>query len=147
MSAEAHSPTPLEVTHSIFVVRTDLEGRITYVNRAYLTYMGWKHPPLGADALEQVEPSERPRVVEAVRQALSLPGQPVWLEFGKPRAAAAWSRSRWEFVAVCDTLGRPIEVQCTGYDISDDYRQERFREEVTALLSQALQQELSLINN
>ncbi|PZA08344.1 EAL domain-containing protein [Meiothermus sp. PNK-Is4] len=139
----AHLSLPCEVTHSIFVVRTDLEGRITYANRAYLSYMGWEQPPLGADALEQVEPDERPRVLEAVRQALSRPGQPVWLEFGKPRAATAWSRSRWEFVVVCDALGQPAEVQCTGYDISDAYRQERFREEVTALLARALQQETS----
>lgn len=141
MSAEAHSPTPFEVTHGIFVVRTNLEGRFTYANRAYLAYMGLESLPVGTSALDQVEPTERPRVLAAAKQALKHRGQPVWLEFGKLRPGLAWSRSRWEFVAVCDASGQPVELQCSGYDVSDSYRQERFREEVTALLAEALQQD------
>lgn len=110
MSAEAHSPTPFEVTHGIFVVRTNLEGRFTYANRAYLAYMGLESLPVGTSALDQVEPTERPRVLAAAKQALKHRGQPVWLEFGKLRPGLAWSRSRWEFVAVCDASGQPIEL-------------------------------------
>ena len=132
------SATPLEATRHILVVRTDLEGRFTYANRAYLEYMGLERLPLGDFALDQVEPADRPRVAEVVQQALARPGEAFWVEFGKPRPGVAWSRSRWEFVAVCDPAGRPVELQCSGYDISDEYRQDCFRQEMTDLLAATL---------
>ncbi|GEM88015.1 EAL domain-containing protein [Meiothermus granaticius] len=132
----------LEATHSLMVVCTDLEGRFTYANRAYLEYMGLPEPPLGSSALEQVAAEDLPRVLEAIRKVLAQPGQALWVELSKP-LEGAWNRSRWEFVAICDPQGHPVGVQCAGYDISKEYRQARFLEASTHLLSLGLKGVLS----
>jgi len=123
------------------VACTDLEGRYTYANPAYLAYTGLKAPPIGASALEHVAKEDLPRVMDTVKQALEHPGQAFWVEFSKP-LRRAWNRSRWEFVAVCDQAGKPVGLQCVGYDISDAYRQGRFREASLELLSAGLREEL-----
>jgi len=135
--------SPWEFTRNFLVVHTDLQGRITYVNRAYLEYMGPRAPSVGSFSLDAVVPEDRPRVVKAVEAALSNPGQAFWVEFSKPILKRPWSRSRWEFVAVCDPQGNPQGIQCVGYDISDVYRRERFQEASTRLLSLGLRENLT----
>ncbi|MCS7068649.1 MAG: EAL domain-containing protein [Meiothermus sp.] len=141
MKQDGPNFNPLEFTQGLMVACTDLEGRYTYANRAYLAYTGLKAPLLGASALEHVAKEDLPRVMDTVKQALENPGQAFWVEFGKP-LRRAWNRSRWEFIAVCDEAGKPVGLQCVGYDISDAYRQGRFQEASLQLLSSGLKEEL-----
>lgn len=142
MQQDRPSFNPLEATRGLMVVCTDLEGRYTYANPAYLAYTGMKALPLGASALEHVAKEDLPQVMNTAKQALEHPGQAFWVEFSKP-LRQAWNRSRWEFVAVCDEAGHPAGLQCMGYDISDSYRQGRFLEASLELLSSGLKEELS----
>jgi hypothetical protein len=137
MQQDGPNSNPLEATQGLMVVCTDLEGRYP----AYLAYTGLKALPIGASALEHVAKEDLPGVMDAVKQALEHPGQAFWVEFSKP-LQRAWNRSRWEFVAVCDEVGKPVGLQCVGYDISDAYRQGRFREASLELLSSGLKEEL-----
>ncbi|MCX7740786.1 MAG: EAL domain-containing protein [Meiothermus sp.] len=132
---------PLEATCGLMVVCTDLEGRYTYANQAYLAHTGLKAPPIGALVLEHVAAEDLPRVMDTVRRALEHPGQAFWVEFGRP-LRRAWNRSRWELVAVYDRLGNPVGLQWMGYDISDVYRRERFQEASLGLLSAGLRESL-----
>lgn len=132
----------LDRSQGIMIVQTDLEGRFTYANRAYLAYLGLQNLPVGASALQHVSPEDLPGVMHTVKQALHQPGQTFWIEFSKP-IQQAWNRSRWEFMALLDEQGQPVGLQCMGYDISDTYRQARFQEASLALLASGLQAQLS----
>ncbi|GIW35866.1 MAG: hypothetical protein KatS3mg073_0011 [Meiothermus sp.] len=132
---------PLGTTRGIMVVRTDLEGRLTYANQAYLNYMGLPAPPLGASALQHVAKEDLPLVLDTVNRILENPHRSYWVEFSKP-LKKAWNRSRWELVAVLDPEGQPVGIQCAGYDISDSYRQARFEEPCVELLASGLKEAL-----
>lgn len=133
---------PLSLSQGIMVVHTDLEGRFIYANQAYLEYVGLQSLPIGASALQHINPGDLPLVVQTAKQALRNPGQTFWVEFGK-LLQKPWNRSRWEFMALLDHQGDPVGVQCIGYDISDTYRQARFQEASLALLSSGLKETLS----
>ncbi|GIW32083.1 MAG: hypothetical protein KatS3mg071_2257 [Meiothermus sp.] len=92
---------PLDLPQGVMVVRTDLEGRFVYANRAYLQYMGLQILPIGASALEHTDPRDVPAVMEVVHRALENPHQTFWVEFSKP-TRKPWNRSRWEFMALLD---------------------------------------------
>lgn len=128
---------PLEATQGLMVACTDLEGRFVYANRAYLQYAGLRSVPVGAFALEGVAAADALQVLETARKALAHPGQAFWVEFSK-QLKRSWNRSRWEFMAICDSKGRPAGLQCFGYDITDACRQNRFREASIDLLSLGL---------
>lgn len=136
-----HPVDPLNITRGVMVVCTDLEGRFTYANQAYLDYMGLSTLPVGASALQHIAQEDLPAVLDTAQRILENPHQPCWVEFSKP-LKPAWNRSRWEWVAVLDPAGQPVGIQCTGYDISDTYRQARFREASVELLASGLQEEL-----
>ncbi|WP_243455320.1 EAL domain-containing protein [Meiothermus sp. CFH 77666] len=123
------------------VVHTDLNGFFTYANRSYLDYIGSSKPPLGQSALEYVSAEDRPRILEAAKNAISLPGRAFWVEVRKP-LQRVWNRSRWVFLAICDSNGTPTGLQCLGFDISDVYRQNQFREASISLLSIGLRENL-----
>jgi EAL domain-containing protein (putative c-di-GMP-specific phosphodiesterase class I)/GAF domain-containing protein len=133
---------PLDLSQGIMVLQTDLEGRFVYANRAYLQYMGLQALPIGASALEHTDPRDVPTVIEVVHRALENPHQTFWVEFSKP-TRKPWNRSRWEFMAVLDAHGKPVGVQCIGFDISDAYRRARFQEASLELLASGLKETLS----
>lgn len=133
---------PLDLSQGIMVLQTDLEGRFVYANRAYLQYMGLQALPIGASALEHTDPRDVPTVMEVVHRALENPHQTFWVEFSKP-TRKPWNRSRWEFMAVLDQHGKPVGVQCIGFDISDAYRQARFQGASLELLASGLKETLS----
>lgn len=136
------NPDPLNWTQGIMVVHTDLKGRLTHANRAYLEYMWLQTPPTGTNVLQQVDPKDQPAVMRVAEQVLQNPSQTFWIEMGKP-LKKPWNRSRWEFTAVVDMQGRPVGIQCIGYDISEAYRRARFQEASLELLSSSLKEPLS----
>ncbi|KZK15744.1 EAL domain-containing protein [Meiothermus taiwanensis] len=133
---------PLDLSQGIMVLQTDLEGRFVYANRAYLQYMGLQALPIGASALEHTDPRDVPTVIEVVHRALENPHQTFWVEFSKP-TRKPWNRSRWEFMALLDQHGKPVGIQCIGFDISDAYRRARFQGASLELLASGLKETLS----
>ncbi len=140
--AACPTPDPLDLSQGIMVVRTDLEGRFVYANRAYLGYMGLQTLPVGTSALQLIAPKDLPAVVETVKKVLEHPGQTGWVEFSKP-SSKPWNLGRWEFMALVDQQGKPVGIQCIGYEVGDSYRQARFQEASLELLASGLKETLS----
>jgi len=140
--AACPTPDPLDLSQGIMVVRTDLEGRFVYANRAYLGYMGLQTLPVGTSALQLIAPKDLPAVVETVKKVLEHPGQTHWVEFSKP-SSKPWNLGRWEFMALVDQQGKPVGIQCIGYEVGDSYRQARFQEASLELLASGLKETLS----
>lgn len=123
----------LENATAFYVVRTDLNGRVTYASPSYRRSLGPSVELLGSSALEAVLPEDRDRCVEAVQQALAEPGRAVWAELRKIGPSGRPQPTAWEFIAVRGLDGKVHELQCVGYDLSHQRRWDLFRQEMLGL--------------
>ncbi len=104
-------------TESAYVVRTDMEGRFTYVNPAWARAFGWMTDNfIGAYCLDSVLPDDHTRTLEAVEACLRHPEAPVQVMLRKPGPRGETLYTLWEFVAVVGPDGSPQEIQCIGFD-------------------------------
>lgn len=134
-----------------FVVRTDIEGRYTYVNPHFLQHFGYQESfILGRPYMETVHPEDVPMCQQAAMQCLTNPDQVVPLTIRKPRANAQFYWSQWEFVAIQDDAGLVTEIQAVGHDVTNQREAERAlkrqlkESETLANISWALNQTLDL---
>jgi PAS domain S-box-containing protein len=120
--SEQHLRSILD-SHSTYVLRTDLEGNYTYVNNVTHEQHSWMYPNIedmiGIPALETIIEEDRPRALEAGLECLKTPGKPVQVTLRKPTTEKGFFWGLWEFVAVTNSEGKSIEIQCVGIDITD----------------------------
>jgi PAS domain S-box-containing protein len=132
------------------VLRTDLEGRYTYVNDTMLERMSWMYPTrqamLGTDSLASILPEDHAATVEVVAQCIANPGTTVQVELRKPRRDGSSFWTVWEFMAVTDSAGTVTGIQCIGIDI-DERKQVAQREFEIALERARLHILTQLIQN
>ena len=105
-----------------YLLRTDLEGRLTFWNDKYEALFGWLHEEsgmAGAQGLESVCEHHHARLIDTVTQCLSEPGRVVTVELDKPIHDGSVLTTLWEFVCLTDPQGAPTELQCMGVDITE----------------------------
>ena len=129
---EAYLHSLLE-SQTAFVIRTDLEGKITYVNQRFVTIYRQTFPKLiGLPSLETTLPDDREKALAAARQCLENPGQPVQVILRKPGIKDKPFWTLWEFVTVTNHDGIVYEIQCVGFDITEQMEaEEALRQSVT----------------
>jgi PAS domain S-box-containing protein len=113
-----------------YLVRTDLQGRYTYVNQGFTDHFGFLGKVEGMDSLETIHPDDVPACIAAVEHCLKHPGEMYTVQIRKPRAGGVYLETEWEFIAVCDTDDVPYQIQCVGRDISERKRAEKHIEEL-----------------
>ena len=111
-------------TQSTFVLRTDMEGRYTYVNDAMYDHFKWMYPGgkadmLGTDSMLTIIPEDHQKTEEAVIACIMQPGQPVQVELCKPGANGSVFWVLWNFVALTNSEGDVTEMQCAGIDVTE----------------------------
>lgn len=101
-----------------WIVRMDLEGRVTFVNDAYLETFGEPRAAvLGRTAFHLVHPDDRAMVEEAFA-ALTAPPHRVVIECRNlTPAGQRWVA--WEGGVVVDGGGRMVEAQAVGRDVTE----------------------------
>ncbi len=117
--SEARLKSLLE-SQTAYICRTDLMGYYTYANQRFLEKTGYKEIEfLNMHSLDTVVPEDHQKVRDTVRECLKKPNQPVQVIVRKPshKSGEAYT-SLWEFTALTDETGRPIEVLCIGFDIT-----------------------------
>lgn len=100
-----------------YIIHTDLEGRYTYCNRAFIDHFGVEHNIIGTNSLESIIPEDRHLAVGAVPQCFSQPGAPVPCILRKQHVRTGeilWTE--WEFSAIVDARGNALGIQCVGVD-------------------------------
>ncbi len=110
-----------------FVVRTDLDGRMTYWNNKFEQEFGWIYEPEGLQggwSLKSICTHHHPRVMETVQQCLAQPNTVISVEIDKPARDGSVRSTLWEFVCLTDAEGQPVEMQCMGIEITDRKRAE-----------------------
>lgn len=104
----------------VYILRTDLQGNYTYYNDIFAkTFLHGDKDVIGQLSLHHIIDDDHKRTFETVEKCLRNPGQIFSVHLRKPGyLPGTIVKTTWEFVALCDSLGEPIEIQCTGYDLS-----------------------------
>ncbi|MCA0426604.1 MAG: PAS domain S-box protein [Bacteroidetes bacterium] len=113
---------------TIYVMRTDMQGRHTYWNKKFeedcgFLFEGREHKP--GDAELTVMEYERPKMRKAVYACIAEPGKVIQVELDKPKKDGSIRTTLWEFVCLTNDDGVPSEMQCMGLDITDRKRTEK----------------------
>ena len=105
-------------TQTAFMLRSDLNGILTFHNPKYMDQFGWIYDGhlLGKNVMEAVCEHHRPLVTQTVLASMSNPGQVYKVEIDKPKRDGGSISTIWEFVCIADTDGKPFEIQCIGLD-------------------------------
>lgn len=121
---EAYLHSLLE-SQTAFIIRTDLEGQITYVNQRFANAYQEMFPKLiGMLSLETTVPDDREKATDAARRCLENPGQSVQVVLRKPDIDGGYFWTLWEFVTVTNRDGVVNEIQCVGFDITEHMKAE-----------------------
>ncbi|MBW3468426.1 PAS domain-containing protein [Arthrospiribacter ruber] len=105
-----------------FIIRTNLKGEYTYVNKKYEDAFGWLYPGetlIGKSTWSTVLEHDIVKVQETGGLALSQPGKVFKVQLEKPEKDGGVIHTLWDFMSVTDENGNPIEIQCMGSDITD----------------------------
>ena len=122
-----------------YVLRVDLKGNFNYANHKYVEDFGWLYNNqeiTGALALKSIRKYHHKRAEDAVEFCVKHPGTIKKVELDKPLQNGDTQTSLWEFVCLKDDNGAPSEIQCVGFDITEQKKnQEQIR-----LLSEVIEQ-------
>ena len=112
-------------TQTAFVVRCDLEGHYTYVNQAFADRYKWfTHDLLGHSLMETVIPLDHEKTIAAASACLAEPGKVVQVTLRKATPDDQHFWTLWEFVALQGNDDTPTEIQCIGFDITEQIKAE-----------------------
>ncbi|CAG4995122.1 Adaptive-response sensory-kinase SasA [Dyadobacter sp. CECT 9275] len=110
-----------------YVMRIDLGGRYTYYNKKYQEDFGWIFDIddlIGQDSIITVHASDRRSLREAAESCIRNPNKVYQIEVNKIKKGGGVRATLWHFVCLADSEGRPLEIQCTGLDVSDRKKME-----------------------
>lgn len=105
-----------------YVIRTDMEGNYSYVNKKFLEDFAWVYPEgdlIGKSCMPSIAEYHHPRVIEVVEACIHNPEKVFKVEIDKPKKDGSIVTTLWDFVCVLDAAGNPLEIQCMGIDISE----------------------------
>ncbi|MBD3630878.1 PAS domain S-box protein [Cyclobacterium sp.] len=111
-----------------FVIRTDLEGNYSYVNKKFIEDFGWIYPDgkiIGKSCMPSICEYDHQGVIAVVEKCLSRPEEVFKIELDKPRQGGGILTTLWDFICIVDGNGNPTEIQCMGIDISERVAFER----------------------
>lgn len=104
-------------SQTAFNMRVDMSGNISYYNNRYAAQFGWMAPSLiGMSALSMILPDDHDKVRVAVAQCMAQVDMPVQIEVRKPLQNNGYIWTFWEFIAIQDAQGAVTEIQCVGFD-------------------------------
>ncbi len=105
---------------SIYIVATDLQGKYTYLNNWFCKKFNVDPvKAIGKDSMLSIVSEDRAACLAMVQECLSNPDKSVIGKLRKPSGPGMDSLvSFWEFAAVVNETGTPVQVLCIGYDLS-----------------------------
>ena len=113
---------------STYLVRTDMQGNYTFVNKAFAKKFQHLGNLIGLPAALTMHPDEIGLCNDIVMQCIESPGSVFLIELRKPTEDGGWFTTEWEFMAVTQNHHKHsvVEIQCVGHDITlrKQYEQE-----------------------
>ncbi|WP_339922757.1 PAS domain S-box protein [uncultured Cyclobacterium sp.] len=111
-----------------YVVRTDMNGDYTYVNKKFIEEFGWVYADgkiLGENCMSSIMEYHHQKVQGTVEECIAEPGKVFKIELDKPSTNGRIITTLWDFICVLDANGAPSEMQALGLDISDRIQHEK----------------------
>lgn len=113
-------------SQSNYLIRTDVAGRFTFVNRQFEQKFGFLSDDfIGTDSLETVAEADHAACHQMAMTCLANPGKIVALPLRKPHPEGGYYYTDWEFVGIPDEQGEVTEVQGIGQDATGRVRSQR----------------------
>lgn len=104
-----------------YVIRTDLDGNLTYANPKFIEDYGWLYPeesPLENSYRSFVLGQDREKVGQSMAGCMALPEEVQKVEIENPKKGGGTLHTLWELICLPDAKGQPGEMQWIGVDIS-----------------------------
>lgn len=109
-------------TQTSYVLRTDIQGRNTYWNEKFKKEFGWIYgntPLVLANSFDSICDWHHDRAVDTIHSCLANPGEIFSVELDMQGVNGLIITTLWEYVALIDKVGKPLEIQCMGINITD----------------------------
>jgi PAS domain S-box-containing protein len=104
--------------NSFYVIKTDLEGRYTFLNPYFCKIFGLKVEDwLGQPSLSLIIAEDHQSCLDTVNECFVSPEMSHWVMLRKPIPNGILS-TQWEFKMLMDSEGAPSEILCIGHDIT-----------------------------
>ncbi|MBL8132416.1 MAG: PAS domain-containing sensor histidine kinase [Anaerolineae bacterium] len=117
-------------SQTTWVIRTDTQGRFTYMNPAWLRTFGRRYDLSTSISYDQTTLQEDEATARAAGIAiLRSPDSPVQVILRKLTADGRLLWTLWELSGIRDETGAVTEVQCIGIDITERHEAERLEAE------------------
>jgi PAS domain S-box-containing protein len=127
-------------SQTCFLVRTDMQGHYSFVNKRFLDHFGFtENEVLGKHSFETIHPEDWGICERAVMDCMIKPGKVVRAIFRKPNKGGEFFWTEWEFVTIQNEAGGLTDIQCFGYDITIRLEAENRLKEMANRLSVATQ--------
>ncbi len=128
-------------SQSTYLIRTDLEARYTFANQRFLEQFGYKEADIiGTNSMVSIHADDHPKALDAVMACLAQPNTPVPITLRKISKDGRMLWTDWEFMAITNSMGEVIEIQCVGMDATSRINAEEARLEAERLRIELRQQ-------
>jgi len=105
--------------NSFYIIKTDLEGRYTYLNPFFCHMLTVKSEDwIGRESLELVVAEDHQICFETVEKCFSASNETHWVILRKPLPNGSVISTQWEFKMMKDENDNPVEIVCIGHDIT-----------------------------
>jgi two-component system CheB/CheR fusion protein len=105
---------------SAYLIRTDMEGRYTFVNDSFCKKFALDRSDLiGKDYKPTVHPDDYHICEQAALACLQDPGNSPTFRIRKPNPNGGYFDTEWQFTAILNHKGQIVEVQGIGFDITE----------------------------
>ncbi len=129
--------------NSFYIIKTDLEGRYTYLNPFFCQMLKLKSEDwIGKDSLGIIIPEDHQACINTVMLCFTNPNQSHWVVLRKPVAKGIIS-TQWEFKMLIDEAGNFSEILSIGHDITSLVLRQ---EELETLVGITAEQNKRLVN-
>ncbi len=104
---------------SFYIIKTDLEGRYTYMNPYFCLILGIKEEEwIGKYSMELIVPEDHAICMEAVEKCFIKPREMQKVILRKPALGGVMISTQWEFSVLWDENDQMSEILCIGHDIT-----------------------------
>lgn len=113
-------------SQSNYLIRTDIEGKFTFVNLRFKEKFGFIHDHLiGTSSYDTIIPADHEACTQMAMTCLAHPGKIVPIQLRKPHPNGGYYYTDWEFVGIQNEKGEVFEIQGIGQDATERIQNEQ----------------------
>lgn len=115
---EKHYHSVLD-SQAVYIIKTDREGRFTYLNDFFLSKFGFGRDLIGQDSMDSILTHDHPNCMATVEKCFEEPEVPHPVVLKKTTHNGSVKSGKWEFKGLTNQKGEVEEILCVGFDITD----------------------------